>query len=99
MEAMRCGAVALTTDAPPMNELVGRDRGILVPFGGSKPQNLGVNYYVDESALEAAIDSLIAMPTDAKAALGERARTWAASEAEAFTGRFLGEIKRLLGIP
>lgn len=76
VEAMSSGAVVLTTDGPPMNELVGPDRGMLVPVARSEPRKLGVNYHVDRGALAKAIERLIAMPNDRKAALGAAARSW-----------------------
>lgn len=47
VEAMGCGAVVLTTDAPPMNELVADGRGVCVAYAGTRPQSLGVNFYVE----------------------------------------------------
>ena len=76
VEGMSCGAAVVTTDAPPMNEIVGPDRGVLVPYRHSEPRKLGFSYYVDLDALEAAIERLSAMPVEAKAALGRRARAW-----------------------
>lgn len=75
-EAMSCRAVTLTTDAPPMNELVGPDRGILVPYGRSEQRKLGFNFHVDPSALEEAIAELIGLSDDAKQPLGEAGRRW-----------------------
>ena len=36
VEAMGVGAVTITVDARPMNELVGADRGVLVPYRGDR---------------------------------------------------------------
>jgi hypothetical protein len=76
VEGMSCGAVVLTTDGPPMNELVGPDRGVLVPYSRTAPRKLGTNYFVDPAALADAIERLIAMPAERKAALGAAARQW-----------------------
>src|SRR5690606_13808773 len=51
-EASGCAAVVLTTDAPPMNELVGEGRGVLVAYEHSKPHLEGTRYYVDPADLE-----------------------------------------------
>jgi len=75
-EAMSCAAVTLTTDAPPMNELVTADRGVLVPYLNSEPRHLGTNFHADPDALEAAIEKLIAMPEGEKQALGMSGRRW-----------------------
>ena len=51
MEAMSCGAVLVTTDAPPMDELVLPDEGMLVPPGRTVPMGAGTRYIVDERRL------------------------------------------------
>lgn len=76
VEAMSCRAVTVTTDGPPMNELVSPDRGVLVPVTHDEPRHLGRNFHVDPACLEAAITRLIAMPENEKAAIGAAARRW-----------------------
>lgn len=93
VEAMSCGAVTLTTDAPPMNELVGPDRGVLVPYYRSEPRKLGFNFYVDPAALEAAIARLIDMPVAEKERLGNAARAWYEANDRAFRER----LRRVAG--
>jgi glycosyltransferase involved in cell wall biosynthesis len=51
MEAMSCGAVLITTDAPPMDELVLPDEGMLVPPARTVPMGAGTRYMVDERRL------------------------------------------------
>lgn len=75
-EALGCGAIVVTTDAPPMNELVTRDRGILVPFSKQTPQSLGMNFYVDAVALEVEIEGVLNLTIPEKKALGEAGRSW-----------------------
>ena len=75
-EALSCGAVTLTTDGPPMNELVGPDRGVLVPWRRSEPRKLGTDFHVDPDALEAAVADLVGRPDAEKARLGAAARGW-----------------------
>jgi len=74
VEAMSTGAVTLTTDAPPMNELVTADCGMLVAASGSEPRHLGRRFFVDSAALERAVQALIDMPAADKAQLGDAAR-------------------------
>lgn len=74
VEAMSTGAVTLTTDAPPMNELVTTDCGVLVAANGSEPRHLGRRFFVDPTALEQAVKGLIDMPAEDKAQLGDAAR-------------------------
>lgn len=74
VEALSTGAVTLTTDAPPMNELVTTDCGVLVAANGSEPRHLGRRFFVDPAALEHAVQELIDMPAGDKARLGDAAR-------------------------
>lgn len=91
-EAMSCRAVVLTTDAPPMNELIAPDRGILVPYARSEARHLGRNYDVDPAQLESAIASLISRPAAEKKQLGAAARHWF----EANERRFHDNLARIL---
>ena len=74
VEAMSCGAVVVTTDAPPMNEHVTSDCGVLVPASRSEPRHLGRNFFVDRHALKAAVARLVTTSPDAARSLGIKAR-------------------------
>lgn len=76
VEPMGCHAVVLTTDAPPMNEMIQPDRGELAAYRSSAPQNLGTNYYVDPDDLERKIAGLLAASERELRARGDRARAW-----------------------
>jgi glycosyltransferase involved in cell wall biosynthesis len=76
VEAMSCKSLTLTTNAPPMNELVTQNRGVLVEYFKTKPQRLGINYYVNPSDLETKIDRALGMDSMSKKVLGENARDW-----------------------
>jgi glycosyltransferase involved in cell wall biosynthesis len=95
-EAMSCKAVVLTCDVPPMNELVTATRGVLVKANRTGPFNLATLHHFDEAALEAAIERLLAIPEHERAALGEQARTWFASNETAFVGRLDTALRQLL---
>ena len=75
VEGMSCGALVLTTDAPPMNEHITEECGLLIAYARSEPRHLGINYYVDPQALEAAIERTLSMTEVEKAELGEKARS------------------------
>lgn len=75
-EALSCRAVVVTTDAPPMNELVAADRGFLVSFSTAEPRHLGTVSRIRPDDLEAVIGDLLVMENDKKRRLGESARNW-----------------------
>ncbi len=73
-EAMSCGAVVITTDAPPMNEFIDQETGVLVSYGRCESRHLGQCYFVDGADLERGIESVLAMPSEAKVRMGAAAR-------------------------
>ena len=96
MEALSCQAVAVTTDAPPMNELVSNRFGLLIPFHKSEPRHLGVNFFVDPEKLETQLSELIQLSNEAKAELGKKARQHFLDNDSAFKLRFVEVINQLL---
>jgi hypothetical protein len=74
VEGLSVGAVVVTTDAPPMNELVRPDCGLLVPVSSQEPRHLGTSFHVDGEALRRTVEAVIAMPDAEKAAMGQAAR-------------------------
>ncbi len=74
VEAMSCGVVVVTTDAPPMNEHVSADCGVLVQASRSEPRHLGRKFFVDNHALETVVARLVAESPDAAQSLGIKAR-------------------------
>lgn len=87
VEAMSVGAITITTDAPPMNELVEADRGILVPYGRMDTQFLANTYFFDEAAAEAAIERMIAMSDEELQRMGANARAWYLGNDRGFSAR------------
>lgn len=76
MEAMSMQAVVITTDAPPMNELVTADRGLLVGYDRTSKQNLATCYHVDEAQLQSTIEHALNMKTEQAVKLGQAARNY-----------------------
>jgi len=87
-EAMSCGAVTLTTDAPPMNEMVTDDRGVLVKYHLKKPKMLGMKYYVDETDLERKIMKMMHMGAEEKKTIHKKSRQWFIENDKNFRKRF-----------
>ncbi len=74
LEAMSCGAVVITTDAPPMNEHVTSATGFLVQVDSYEPQHLGTNYTISPQELERSVLNANALSSQEARLLGERAR-------------------------
>ncbi|NVK32167.1 MAG: glycosyltransferase family 1 protein [Gammaproteobacteria bacterium] len=55
-QAMSVSALVVTTNAPPMNEIVCAEAGLLVDVESSYSRNLGECYIVDSGSLEKTID-------------------------------------------
>jgi len=96
VEAMSCGALVITSDGPPMNELVTPERGILTGIAKSEARHLGTNFFVDETQLEKAIQQVIDSPTDAWTAQRQAARSWALENESAFEQRLIAALEETL---
>lgn len=96
-ESLSVGAVVLTTDAEPMNELVTPERGVLVAAQAHGTQELATLYDFEPAAMEAAIAHCLAMPADERQRLGETARAWFLANRNAFEQRLRAAIADLGG--
>jgi len=96
VEAMGVGAVVVTLDAPPMNEMVRPERGALVPFSRTGTQGLATTYFYDESAMERVIERLLATSDAELECMGAAARAWFEDNDRAFRGR-IAEAVRAIG--
>ena len=93
-EAMSVGAVTVTLDAPPMNELVTPERGILIPFAATGQQKLATRYFFDEAALENIIDRLKQLGVDDVAQQSAAARAWFQTNKQGFVGRLTSALNQ-----
>lgn len=73
LEAMACGAVVLTTDAPPMNEFIDHPN-CLVPYSSISYQNLGTKYQVEPEGLELKMMEILSLSEEELAAIGSANR-------------------------
>lgn len=94
-EAMSAGAVVVTTDAAPMNELVNSSRGVLVGVARSERHNLGMRHYIDQADLEKSIDRVISIPDTELLAMGQGARNWFTRNRSDFEVRLLELVSEL----
>ena len=95
-EAMSCKAVVVTTNAPPMNELVGHDRGVLVRYHRTAPQGAGTNFYVDPADLEDKINIILGMDPSRRRELGDNAREWYLENDLAFKTRLFEVMQSIV---
>jgi glycosyltransferase involved in cell wall biosynthesis len=87
VEALGVGAVVLTNDAPPMNELVTEERGRLVRCHRKGRQNEADTVEFDADAFESAIEQLLQTPEAELERLGRAARGFFESNHAGFAAR------------
>jgi glycosyltransferase involved in cell wall biosynthesis len=87
MEALSCGAVVVTTDAPPMNEFV-LDKRCLVGYHRTEPWRWAMNYYVDPQKLENVIATLLSLPVEELKEIGRKNREFYLENDRMFKQRF-----------
>jgi len=95
MEALGIGAVTITLDAAPMNELVAADHGLLVAARPIGTQNLSTIYTFDDADMERAITECIAMPDARVEEFSRAARAFYERNDRRF-GERLGEAMRVV---
>ncbi len=98
LEPLALGGLVITTDAPPMNELVDRSRGVLVAATRAERVLLGQAYRVKTDALEAAVCRAIAMSADEQAALRKAAMRWAQENHAKFLERWTSAVETVEGV-
>jgi len=96
VEGMSLGAVVVTTDAPPMNELVANDRGVLVAAGPGEPFRLGHRYQVVPDQLEQALARVFAWSPQQRHEIGAAARAWFLDNDWRFRSEFARVVETLL---
>jgi hypothetical protein len=73
MEALSCGSVVVTTDAPPMNEFVS-DQRCLIGYERTAPQHLATNYYIDSVKFDRVLTDLFSLSESELQKIGETNR-------------------------
>lgn len=96
VEAMSVRAVVITVDAPPMNEMISPERGILVPCSRTGRQHLATTCHFEDAAMEGAIVQALVLDDARCEALGAAARAWYEAERAAFPGRLDRALRELL---
>jgi len=96
LEGMLHGGFVMTTDAAPMNELVTRDRGMLLPWQSEQACHLGTRYFVTPEAVEAAVHDVLKTTDALLAAKARRARSWVLQNHRHFQQAFAHELAGLV---
>ncbi|KAF1720135.1 glycosyltransferase [Pseudoxanthomonas wuyuanensis] len=97
MEALSVGAVTLTTDAAPMNELVTPERGLLIPFARTASQQLATRYQVDAGAIEAAVQAALDLSAEEILARSRAAREFFIDNDATFRHRLVQAVREASG--
>jgi hypothetical protein len=95
VEAMSIGAVTLTVDAAPMNEMVTPERGVRVAVARTGTQNLAVTNFFDQASMAAAIERMIGLDDAQLDRLGGAARVWFLDNDRQFRQRINAAIAAL----
>jgi glycosyltransferase involved in cell wall biosynthesis len=91
-EAQSIGAVVIATDAPPMNELVTVERGLLVRATHSGQQHLAQTFQFDADALVGAVEQALVLGEHGRRRLGAAARDWFRENKRGFPARLAGAL-------
>jgi glycosyltransferase involved in cell wall biosynthesis len=87
VEGMAVGAVVITSDAAPMNELVSPERGLLVACEQAGTMGHTVTWHFDDAAMEQAIGAVMQLSDEALRDKSQRAREWFVQNHAAFSQR------------
>lgn len=96
VEAMSVGAVVITLDGPPMNEMITPERGVLVPYSRIGTQHLATTFQFDDAAMEHAVERALSLDDAGCHALGAAARAWYEAERAAFPDRLDAALRGML---
>ena len=99
LEGLSVGGVVITTDAPPMNELVTPDAGLLVAVERTEPMGIGERYFVNLDDLERKIRRALEMSQTERAAFGRAARARFEAIDQAFRSRIKACLNAVLEAP
>lgn len=94
-EALGVGAVAVTLAAPPMDELVTPERGVLCAAVACGTQALATLYRFESEAMSATIERCIAMEANEREAIGANARRWFEENQRTFPARLRDALLEL----
>jgi glycosyltransferase involved in cell wall biosynthesis len=92
-ESIGCGAVIITTDAPPMNEFIGIDKNLLVPVLRRDPCRLGHLNWVSPDSVAVAVQRALEMTDDQIKAASQAARDGFVQDRDFFRSEFANIVQ------
>jgi glycosyltransferase involved in cell wall biosynthesis len=95
-EALSSKAVTITANAPPMNEIITPESGLLALATKGEAMGFGYRFFVDKDSLEQMIIKAIEMDTNEKMAMGEAARKSYESQRADFRSRLIEAMNELV---
>lgn len=98
-EALANGCVTVTTNAPPMNELVEDCRGYLAEPEENQPFRLGTRFMVSKRSLEKVIDKALSESPEHLDRIAHNATQWYALNHQAFLSRLTKAVNELAEQP
>lgn len=96
MEALSTGAIVITTDAPPMNELISSEYGYLAEADPAGEQFMSTLYRVRVQSLGECVGHVLNEPPDVLANKSCLARRWYWQNDRNFRDRFKNLIRRFI---
>lgn len=92
-EAMSCGNVVVTVDAPPMNEFIA-DKRCLVKSSHQAPWRYATSYSVDPQHLDSVISNLLSLPEESLREIGQQNRKFYLQNSQLFRERLAQIFRR-----
>ena len=94
-EGRSMGALIVTTNAAPMNELVDDTCGVLITPMRTEKQNFGVRHIIDIAGIERALQTVLGMTIDQRKAFGAKAHQRYLTDRERFRTELINQVLRL----
>jgi 2-polyprenyl-3-methyl-5-hydroxy-6-metoxy-1,4-benzoquinol methylase len=95
-EALAMSALTIALDAPPMNELITKETGILVPAKAVQAQGFGMIYVAEQKDLVQAIDHAQSLSIPEREQLGRNARELYESQSASFRRSLVSYIQTVI---
>ncbi len=97
-EGLSTKALVISTDAPPMNEMVQPGYGLLAKYHRRLPMGYGEGFLVDPADLERQVEAILRMSAHEKARMGEAARRAYLERDVSFAPRLLDAMRELVAV-